>query len=360
MPPAAMAPQDLHLDPLLLVGVVLLAILVTTFLFGLVSQQLYEYSLSGFKDSIRIKIFLGAHYGIVALQSVMLWQLAWSYFIVEYGFVKTRTWQVAVSLVFQCMLVLSANIFLADRIHAMIRCRVQSAVIITLSIFAFAFGVATILLISFGQITPRGTYTRPEVILSAFWHGLQAIAQCLVTYSLIRGHLDSRSGIQKSDGVVYYLVRRVVQTGLLAMIWAILGLVAFIFMPKFCSLFDMTLGSIYTHVIFDTLQSRRRVLPVHLAQSKHLAHQSSQLDRTLTAESTSRTFDGKGSRSSSGAPTHKNVSVLKMANLGPRLETPPQSTFRLSRDNVSEIECAPAGQSGIPYEFSYARFLGEV
>jgi hypothetical protein len=112
------------------------------------------------------------------------------YSIVEYGFVKgvcsvplvctrlltpvikARTWQVAVSLVFQCMLVLSANIFLADRlvdqlvhclvsdppplissIHAMIRCRIQSAVIITLSICAFAFGVATILLIAFGQIT---------------------------------------------------------------------------------------------------------------------------------------------------------------------------------------------------------------
>lgn len=352
-----MAPQDVHVDPLLLVGVVLLAILVNTFLFGLISQQFYEYSLSSFKDSIRIKIFLGAHYGVVALQSVMLWQLAWSYFIVEYGFVKARTWQVAVSLVFQCMLVLSANIFLADRIHAMIRCRIQSAVIITLSICAFAFGVATILLIAFGQITPRGTFTRPEIVLSAFWHGLQVIAECLVTYSLIRGHLNSRSGIQKADGVAYYLVRRVVQIGLFAMIWAILGIVAFIFMPKFCSLFDMTLGSIYTHVVFDTLQSRHRVLPEHISQCKHIA-QSSQLDRTLTAESTSRTFDGKGS--SSGGTTHKNVSVLKMENLGPRLDTAPQSTFRLSRDNVSEIECAPAGQSGVPYEFSYARFLGEV
>ena len=66
--------------------------------------------------------------------------------------------------------------------------------------------------------------------------------------SLIRGHLNSRSSNQKSDSAVYYLARRVVQVGLFAMIWAILGLVAFIFMPKVCSLFDMTLGTIYTHV----------------------------------------------------------------------------------------------------------------
>lgn len=97
---------------------------------------------------------------------------------------------------------------------------------------------------------------------------------------------------------MYYLARRVVQVGLFAMIWAILGLVAFIFMPKVCSLFDMTLGTIYTHVsifqssslaanslnpptlqvIFDTLQSRHReVVPEHIAEN-------GQLDRTLTAE----------------------------------------------------------------------------
>jgi hypothetical protein len=113
--------------------------------------------------------------------------------------------------------------------------------------------------------------------------------------SLTRGLLNSRTGIQESDCVVYYLVRRVVQIGLLAMIWAILGLVAFIFMPKFCSLFDMTVGSIYTHVsgssrcesvtldmgdvqvIFDTLQSRHRLPESILAES-------SQFDMALTAQ----------------------------------------------------------------------------
>ena len=83
------------------------------------------------------------------------------------------------------------------------------------------------------------------------------------------------------------------------MIWAVLGLVAFIFMPRVCSLFDMTLGSIYTHVssslcgsspqlllnptvyqvIFDTLQSRHRVVP----EEHHIA-ENNQLDRSLTAE----------------------------------------------------------------------------
>jgi hypothetical protein len=125
-------------------------------------------------------------------------------------------------------------------------------------------------------------------------------------------------------------------------------------------------------VIFDTLKWRHR-LP------ENILAESSQFDMALTAQvrylvcwmialrrmlkasypvqSPPRTFDGKGSSVSPGA-AH---SVLVMANLAPSLETAaPQSTFRLSRDNVSEIECAPTGQPDVPYEFSYARFLGEV
>jgi hypothetical protein len=79
------------------------------------------------------------------------------------------------------------------------------------------------------------------------------------------------------------------------MIWAILGLLSFVFMPKVCSLFDMTVGSIYTHVsgssrcesvtldmgdvqvIFDTLLWRHR-LP------ENILAESSQFDMALTAQ----------------------------------------------------------------------------
>ena len=109
----------------------------------------------------------------------------------------------------------------------------------------------------------------------------------------MRALLNSRTGIQKLDNVVYYLIPRVVQMGFLTMIWAVSGLVSFIFMPRFCSLFDMTAGAIYTHVsgcslrivpldrgdvqaIFDTLQSHHRL--------RERVVDPSQIDMSLTAQ----------------------------------------------------------------------------
>ncbi|KAH9019239.1 hypothetical protein EDB84DRAFT_624041 [Lactarius hengduanensis] len=347
-----MTAQDL--DPVSLAGVMLVTTLFNTFLFGVISQQLYAYSLSGLKVSMRIKIFVGVLYTVIAFQSIMLWQLAWCLFVADYGTArnfKARTWQVPVISGCQCILVLSANIFLADRVRALTRCRIKSAIIIALSIGAFGFGVAIAMLTWFGGLAPDGTFTHPQMIISAFWYGLQAIAECLVAYSLMRALLNTRTGIRKSDSVAYYLVRRVVQMGLFATMWAISGLVAFIFFPKVCSLFDVTAGSIYAHVIIDTLQSESRI-----RFREHMAKRS-QCDVVLAAQSPSDT-SRKGASISPGT-AHSNVSVLSMTNLGLGLETTHQSTYRISKDNISEVECAPVGQPGVHYEFSYAHFLGD-
>lgn len=161
------------------------------------------------------------------------------YSIVEYGFVKglcpilhasyessnpvikARTWQVDVSLVFQCMLVLSANIFLTDRLVDLVdhskstewflippfdsqhscydeepppECRDYRAVHLYLWIrrryphahCVWPNNVSVFLSYTTRPSTdtsrrPQGTFTLPQIILSAFWHGLQAITECLVT-----------------------------------------------------------------------------------------------------------------------------------------------------------------------------------
>jgi len=96
---------------------------------------------------------------------------------------------------------------------------------------------------------------------------------------LIRALLKSRSGFEKSDSLVHYLTRRVVQLGLFAVIWSLAGMATWFLLPKYTvyAFFDMTSGSIYTHVsgslsqnpsaftwtcfkmLFDTLLSRTQL-----------------------------------------------------------------------------------------------------
>ena len=70
------------------------------------------------------------------------------------------------------------------------------------------------------------------------------------TAFLIRALLKSRRGFEKSDSLVRYFTRRVIQLGLFAVIWSLAGMATWFLLPKYTvfAFFDMTSGSIYTHV----------------------------------------------------------------------------------------------------------------
>lgn len=67
---------------------------------------------------------------------------------------------------------------------------------------------------------------------------------------LARALLNARSGVRRSDKVVNYLVRNVIQTGFLATVWAIAELVTWFLLPNIAAyrVFDITSGTIYTQV----------------------------------------------------------------------------------------------------------------
>ena len=67
---------------------------------------------------------------------------------------------------------------------------------------------------------------------------------------LTRALLNSRTGFEKSDNLVYYFTRRIIQLGLFAAIWSLAGMATWFLLPKYTvyAFFDMTAGPIYTHV----------------------------------------------------------------------------------------------------------------
>jgi len=88
---------------------------------------------------------------------------------------------------------------------------------------------------------------------------------------LSRALLKNRSGIRSSDSVVYYLIRNVIQIGLVATTWAIAALVTWFLLPQNSTyrIFDITSGTVYTQAMFEGLLSRRR-LRKHMFPSTYL------------------------------------------------------------------------------------------
>lgn len=77
-----------------------------------------------------------------------------------------------------------------------------------------------------------------------------------------RALIASRSGLNTSDSIVNHLVRKVIQIGLFSTVWAIVALGTFFLFPQeiVYSIFDVTSGSIYTHVSSCSLQAGFHIL----------------------------------------------------------------------------------------------------
>jgi len=177
-------------------------------------------------------------------------------------------WDGPANSICQLVMVLLANAFLAARVNNLTKSRLQACLIMALSIIAFVIGMITTVMTWKGIL---GLTARQ--VTSVVWHSVQALAECLITFFLVRMLIQSRSGIRRSDAVVNYLVRSVIQTGCLATIWAIAALISWFYVSKNSTyrFFDITSGTIYTHAIFDTLISRIRLREQMVASTYEVA-----------------------------------------------------------------------------------------
>ncbi|KAH9956362.1 hypothetical protein BC827DRAFT_1232340 [Russula dissimulans] len=344
-----MATDSFPFDPVQALGVLLIAILLNGYFFGVVSQQLYQYWNSQFKDPLRIKVFVFAQFAIVIVQVVMYWQLAWHVYIVNYSLIldpKSVTWQALASSLCQTVLIMMANTFLAIRIHDLTQSRLQSGLVMGFSGTAFIVGVVN-LATTWVNRPSTGPFTPSERATSIVWHVSQAMAECLIMFFLSRVLLGARSGLKASDSVVNRLVRNVVQTGLFATIWSLAALGTYLLLPHntVYTVFDATSGSIYTHMIYDGLLSRPK-LRTRLTER-------SELEIGLPPQSISHTSQShftEGKRTS-GARGHGTVSFMSVADFNTATHNTSEASG-IGKYVTSESEGDLAGKSAANHDLS--------
>jgi hypothetical protein len=198
-----------------------------------------------------------------------------------------------------------ANMFLAHRVYSLTGSRLQSGLTVVLSVTSFTFGISTLIK---AWISAEGSsfsshYTRMENATTVVWHVLQSICECLISGFLIRALLKSRTGFEKSSNMIHYFARRIIQLGLLATIWNLAALATWFLMPKYdiYTFFDATSGSVYTHVIFDTLLSRIRL--------RERMAEGSQIEMGLPRVLQSRSHRSEGQQQSLQIPHGKSTVV---------------------------------------------------
>ncbi|KAI9458976.1 hypothetical protein F5148DRAFT_313866 [Russula earlei] len=340
---------SLPFDPAQVLGLLLIAILLNAYFFGVVTQQLYQYWNSRFEDPVYVKAFVIVQFLVVVLQAIMDWMLAWNVYIFNYNLIinpKSVTWPGLANSLCQVVLIMMANTFLAVRIHTLTQSRVQSGLVLAFSLTAFVIGVVS-LVTTWHNKSALGGLTYPERAVSITWHVTQAVTECLIMLFLSRSLLASRSGLKRSDSIVHHLVRNVIQIGLFATIWSMVTLGTFTLLPHNTaySIFDGTSGLIYTHMIYDGLLSRTR-LRTRMADR-------SQLEMGLPSQSISHTSQSHTSerKRTSGAvdQAHGVVSLVTMGDFatGTQNASDPSGIDKYAN---SEFEAELAGKSTTVYD----------
>ncbi|KAH9974695.1 hypothetical protein BGW80DRAFT_1302166 [Lactifluus volemus] len=310
------------------------------FLFGVVSQQFYGYWVTGFKDTLRLRIFVVVQYFFIALQCILMWSFAYDLFVIlNLGRSKRSLWQGPVNSLCQVVIILSANIFLAARIQYLSKSRFQSGIVITLSVLSFVLGAVSIMI---GWLhTQILSSDSIQNIISSVRHGTQALVEILITIFLTRVLLKSLSGIRNSDSILYYLIRTVIQTGCLASGWAIAELATRFSLQNTLTyrLFDITSGAVYTHVIFDTILSRVQLREHMAVQTQFELGLSGQARRSQISRQ--RRFTTLFFRSSvSGAETSGTTPTRSDL-----LESKPVGSTAISEVNAIELQNLRAKKS---------------
>ncbi|KAI0258096.1 hypothetical protein BC834DRAFT_913499 [Gloeopeniophorella convolvens] len=231
-------------------GILLIAILINTLLYGIITQQFAAY----WDSSTYLWPMVSSSVVLISLEGVV--NLVNTQFV---GF-AVPPWPLLFAPIGNGAIVYLANVFLCFRIYHLTRSKLQSGAALFVSTSAFILAIVNFVII--WKVKPNTIVGHSGIRMRTIvWHVLQIIADILIMILLTRALLKSRSGMRKSDSLVYHFIRSAVQTGCLATVWTLAETVAWTAYldTAVYSLFEFTMGTMYTYGIFDTLLSRVRL-----------------------------------------------------------------------------------------------------
>ncbi|KAG8895563.1 hypothetical protein FRB99_000462 [Tulasnella sp. 403] len=200
-------------DITLLVGPLLLGYLFNWGLFGVLCLQMYIYYLSFPRDSIYIKVLVYSLFAIDCLQTAMTTHNAWHFLSRgwgDLGVLADPGWSWIAVPLFSGIVSCTVQLFFSWRIWKLSRSYVLSAVIVCV---ALAQGISACVSGIWFAIINDITKISSLFPSATVWLGGSALADVMITASLVAYLSRTSTGFSQTDDVVSRLIRNTVETG---------------------------------------------------------------------------------------------------------------------------------------------------
>ncbi|KIY62644.1 hypothetical protein CYLTODRAFT_169297 [Cylindrobasidium torrendii FP15055 ss-10] len=239
-------------------GVLLIAIFFNTYLYGLVTYQFARYVTIKFNDPLWMKGFVLAMFLLDSVHSAAIIYMAYYLCVSTYGQPEAlgfALWPYQFTPLSVAIIALMTHLFLTKRIYSLTQSLLLAGGLLFLAFATFGVGIASAAL----------AWTMPTLLEQAAlvphvtaWFAMSFAMDFILAGTLIYTLSRSRTGIARTDTLLFRLIKGAINTGLFAAMFNMGALLSFRFgqTTNFAAFFANPIGRVYSNTLLASLLDR--------------------------------------------------------------------------------------------------------
>ncbi|CAE6454610.1 unnamed protein product [Rhizoctonia solani] len=251
-----------------LFGATYIGLVLSMFLYGIMTLQTYIYWFRYVHDSGFDRWFVLALWLMDTIQSICICHMQYHYTITNYAnpsVLDFNNWSVNFEVGLTAVITFMVQAFFArrawyftkrvgSRFTTTRKTQLLGAIVGLLAFTSLGFGLA-----SFSMTWKLGRFSRfiEYRWLVGIWLGAAAFCDIVIVYMLSTALVTQRTGFGRTDALINKLLRYTINTGLLTSLIAVADVLTFCLMNNMVHLgFNFVLGKMYTNTLLATLNAR--------------------------------------------------------------------------------------------------------
>jgi len=244
-------------------GLLLLGVMFNTFLYGIVTYQFVRYCRANVNDWIVFRALIVSVFLVDTMYSAAV--IYAIYFLVIENFnnpaiLGKPVWQCNSAPLPVAWSAFITQMYLTGRLWRLVASRVLVAIAVVMAVCSFSLAIVAVSHLFAAQMTIRHDVKSIDTIRiqMIIWLAALVVTDCFITGSLCTALLRARTGVGRTDYLIWQFIRGAIQTGVFAGIFSLGCLLAFAFWTETDGslMFAIPSGRVYTATLLYSLLLR--------------------------------------------------------------------------------------------------------
>ncbi|KAF7349109.1 hypothetical protein MVEN_01433100 [Mycena venus] len=240
------------------IGFTLMAVIINTYLTGVIMSQFFSYWYSTYQDPWWTRILVAFLFVINATQAGSVVYMSWFYCVTNFTNPQVfaiTLWPYSFSALTTTVLAITNQLFQSWRIYQFTRDKILVGFLVATSLGACGTGVTSALESWVSSELAELLVLRPIIEANL---ALQCAVDMIIAVRVCMIFSGSKTSVASTDRVLNTLIRNAVQSGSFTAAFAFGAMLSCRFSPRtyMLALFSVPIGRIYTHTMMDQLISR--------------------------------------------------------------------------------------------------------